>query len=256
MRSEEELREASGYAGRPRDFDDVIRVLDQELHLITPSDPEVSPAQGQTARPGGPRYYQLTHDYLVHSLREWLIPKRRETRQGRRPTAASGTGCALERQAGESPSADHLGMGEHPDLDASQRLDRAAATSDEAHGRVHGPRVAGVAASVFALLTWGTIEAYGNFRASALVESLRTATISDVPAIVGRISSYRRWADSRLRVHCFRAPTTPAVKNSTRGWAYSLSIALSFSFSRRDCSMHPRPNSRYCETPWGTIARS
>ena len=83
MRSEEELREASGYAGRPRDFDDVIRVLDQELHLITPSDPEVSPAQGQTARPGGPRYYQLTHDYLVHSLREWLIPKRRETRQGR-----------------------------------------------------------------------------------------------------------------------------------------------------------------------------
>ena len=57
-----------------------------------------------------------------------------------------------------------------------------------------------MAASVFALLAWGTIEAYGNFRASVLVESLRTATISDVPAIVGRISSYRRWADSRLKV--------------------------------------------------------
>ena len=28
---------------------------------------------------------------------------------------------------------------------------------------------------------------------------LRTANISDVPAIVGRISSYRRWADSRLK---------------------------------------------------------
>ena len=33
----------------------------------------------------------------------------------------------------------------------------------------------------------------------ALVESLRTANISEVPAIVGRISGYRRWADPRLR---------------------------------------------------------
>ena len=40
MRSEAELREASGYAGRPRDFDDLIRILDPELRLITPTDPE------------------------------------------------------------------------------------------------------------------------------------------------------------------------------------------------------------------------
>ena len=35
------------------------------------------------AWPGGERYYQLTHDYLVHSLREWLTRKQRETRRGR-----------------------------------------------------------------------------------------------------------------------------------------------------------------------------
>ena len=29
------------------------------------------------------RYYQLTHDYLVHSLRDWLTRKQRETRRGR-----------------------------------------------------------------------------------------------------------------------------------------------------------------------------
>ena len=39
MRSEAELREASGYAGRPRDFDDLVRILDHELRLITPTDP-------------------------------------------------------------------------------------------------------------------------------------------------------------------------------------------------------------------------
>ena len=42
MRSEAELREASGYAGRPRDFDDLIHILDPELRLITPTDPEGS----------------------------------------------------------------------------------------------------------------------------------------------------------------------------------------------------------------------
>ncbi len=53
MRSEGELRDASGYASQPRDFDDVIGILDSELHLITPTDPEGSNAEAQTPRPGG-----------------------------------------------------------------------------------------------------------------------------------------------------------------------------------------------------------
>ena len=40
MRSRQELLEASGYANRPRDFDDLIHILDPELRLITPTDPE------------------------------------------------------------------------------------------------------------------------------------------------------------------------------------------------------------------------
>jgi eukaryotic-like serine/threonine-protein kinase len=83
MRSEAELREASGYVSRPRDFDDVIGILDSELRLITPTDPEGSAGEVQVTRPGGQRYYQLTHDYLVPSLREWLTRKQRESRRGR-----------------------------------------------------------------------------------------------------------------------------------------------------------------------------
>ncbi len=40
MRSYAELLEASGYANRPRDFDDLIHILDREVRLITPTDPE------------------------------------------------------------------------------------------------------------------------------------------------------------------------------------------------------------------------
>ena len=85
MRSHDELLEASGYGDRPRDFGDLLHILDNEVRLITPTDPE----GGDEARPqpsslsGGKRYYQLTHDYMVPSLREWLTQKQKESRRGR-----------------------------------------------------------------------------------------------------------------------------------------------------------------------------
>src|SRR5262249_29249478 len=105
-----ELLAVSGYANRPKEFDDLLRILDAELRLVTPSEPEevggdwtvsrqstatggASAAHGET---GGPpsslptahyplptAYYQLTHDYLVPVLREWLTRKQQETWQGR-----------------------------------------------------------------------------------------------------------------------------------------------------------------------------
>jgi REP element-mobilizing transposase RayT len=40
MHSQQELQAASGYASYPKDFDDLLRILDSELRLITPTDPE------------------------------------------------------------------------------------------------------------------------------------------------------------------------------------------------------------------------
>src|SRR5208337_3554606 len=85
MRSYAEMLEASGYGSRPKDFDDLIRILDSEIRLITPTDPEGKEADGDSILQTSPgqKYYQLTHDYLVHSLREWLTRKQKETRRGR-----------------------------------------------------------------------------------------------------------------------------------------------------------------------------
>jgi hypothetical protein len=94
-----------------------MHILDSELCLITPTEPEgvesaspvalapgelritpTDPECGESAspvasapgelgaltRPRSPdRYYQLTHDYLVHSLHDWLTRKQRETRRSR-----------------------------------------------------------------------------------------------------------------------------------------------------------------------------
>jgi len=86
MKSYAELLETSGYGNRPKDFDDLIRILDGEIRLITPADPvgkEIEDDLVDQQKPSGQKYFQLTHDYLVHSLRDWLSRKLKETRSGR-----------------------------------------------------------------------------------------------------------------------------------------------------------------------------
>ena len=81
MQSHSELQEVAGYQGRAEDFHDLLRILDGELRLITPTDPEGF--RSDSASDPSFKYYQLTHDYLVPSLREWLTRKQKETRKGR-----------------------------------------------------------------------------------------------------------------------------------------------------------------------------
>src|SRR5262249_15251020 len=59
MRSQQELLEASGYASRPRDFDELLRILDGELRLLTPTEPEGADEARFQVRADA-RYYQLT----------------------------------------------------------------------------------------------------------------------------------------------------------------------------------------------------
>jgi formylglycine-generating enzyme required for sulfatase activity len=88
MRSRTELSAASGCL-RQGDFDELLHLLDNELRLVTPADPEDSPPDParHKDRPSEPsphgQFYQLTHDYLIPPLREWLTRKQRERWRGR-----------------------------------------------------------------------------------------------------------------------------------------------------------------------------
>jgi serine/threonine protein kinase/formylglycine-generating enzyme required for sulfatase activity/tetratricopeptide (TPR) repeat protein len=196
MRSEAELRAASGYDDRPRDFDDLIHILDPELRLITPTDPGGSSDESSSSERAG-RYYQLTHDYLVHSLRDWLTRKQRETRRGRSELRLAERSDLWNAK----PERRHLPsvlewanirlLTQRKDWAESQRrmMRRAA--------RVHAFRGI-VLAVMVALGTWGGIEAYGQLRSAALVESLKTASTADVLPLIKQFSGYRRWANPLL----------------------------------------------------------
>ena len=133
MRSEEELQEAAAYADRPREFADLIHILDNELRLITPTDPEGSGDERPSASPGG-RYYQLTHDYLVHSLRDWLTRKQRETRRGRAELRLAERSSLWNAKPENRHLPSRPGVGEHPAADQEAGLDRAATQDDETGG--------------------------------------------------------------------------------------------------------------------------
>jgi tetratricopeptide (TPR) repeat protein len=77
MQSVDSLKKASGYENKPREFEELMEILDKNLRLITPVD------DSSGSETGTKRSYQLAHDYMVPSLREWLTQKQRETKKGR-----------------------------------------------------------------------------------------------------------------------------------------------------------------------------
>ncbi|HPM80792.1 MAG TPA: bifunctional serine/threonine-protein kinase/formylglycine-generating enzyme family protein [Candidatus Anammoximicrobium sp.] len=86
VRSYPELLDLSGYGNSPRVFKELMRILDSETRLVTPADSGDGGGDGGGDEPAtrpGQRHYQLTHDYLVPSVREWLTKKRKLTRRGR-----------------------------------------------------------------------------------------------------------------------------------------------------------------------------
>jgi serine/threonine protein kinase/formylglycine-generating enzyme required for sulfatase activity len=217
MRAEGELQAAAGIVGRPRDFPDVLHILDNELRLITPTDPEGSGVQKSATLPAG-RYFQLTHDYLVPSLRDWLNRKQRETRRGRAE-------LRLEERASlwsARPENRHLpSFGEwgnirlltaKPDwTDAQRRMMTRA-------GRFHGLRVLGLAAVAAVLLAVGlavrdrVVENNRSTAAHGLVQQLLKADTGQVPENIQALASYRKWADPELRVAAQESPADSRAK--------------------------------------------
>ncbi len=249
MRSYPELLAASGYADRPQDFDDLIGILDGEIRLITPTDPEgkeegadsrsvgilpanssvgilpanssvgILPASeiaGGTPTPPnagkmptlqGHRYYQLTHDYLVPSLREWLTRKQRETRKGRAELRLAER-SALWTTKPENRYLPFLWeflsirlLTERKNWTDPQRKMMGRA------GRVHGIRAGIVAAMLVVVGIAGAsvhhavVEKQNVTHAEGLVDALVKADIPHVRSIVADLDKYRTWADPLLKAN-------------------------------------------------------
>ena len=202
MRSHAELLEASRYQDQPGDFNDLLRILDGKLRLITPTDPEGFHTESASDR--NSKFYQLTHDYLVPSLREWLTRKQKETRKGRAELKLA------ERSAvwNAKPERRHL-----PSVWEWARIkwltEKDSWTEPqrkmmETAGRVHGVRLTMLLGLFAATSLTGlhlrdrVIEANNDERATGFVTALTNAKIDQIPDILDDLRADRQWVDPKL----------------------------------------------------------
>jgi serine/threonine protein kinase/formylglycine-generating enzyme required for sulfatase activity len=190
MRSRQELLDASGYQHRPREFAQLLRILDVELRLITPVDPEEAPALDGD-------HYLLSHDYLVPRLREWLTRKQRETMHGRAEYQLADrtrlwTARPERRQLPGWWEWCRIRL-----LTSRRAWTQAERKMMMKAGRFHGVQAA-LALVAIALLGLAAWEGYDYLRARSLVSRLASAEPADVPRIVETIGAHRRWADGML----------------------------------------------------------
>ena len=192
MRSETDLLTASGYADHRDEFADLIRVLDAEVRLITPTDPAGSNVDGDQpdAHSTIEKYYQLTHDYMVPSLRDWLTAQ----------TAGNASGGAELRLADRTVT-----WSSHPErrnlpsafewlklrLFTSRRLwSPAQRRMMGVAGRYHLLRF--VLVLLFAsLIGLGINEYRAEQNARELQRSLAKARIGEVPGILQEMEPYQ-----------------------------------------------------------------
>ncbi len=200
-RGRHELLAVSGYGDRPAAFDDLIRILDTDLHMITPAgaqDPQDALPDAAIVASPTELEYQLTHDYLVPALTTWLNRQQMTTRRGRAELRLAER-ATLWNSKPERKQLPTLGewmqilryTGSASWSSSERQLMRAA-------NRYHSSRVA---VGVLLLATLGAVfvETSGRIEAAALRHRLLDARIEDVPEIVRGLPRYRRWLDPLLR---------------------------------------------------------
>jgi formylglycine-generating enzyme required for sulfatase activity len=202
MRSQQDLLEASGYGSRRKDLDELLRILDGKLRLITPTDPEGLQVENETPAVVAPdkRYYQLTHDYLVPALRQWLTRKQRETWRGRAELRLA------ERAAlwNARPETRQLpSWWEWWNIQLFTRKGQWTGPEQKMMWpatRRHAFRtIAGAVVLVgLALMGMGLRENQNGRQAERLVTRLRDAEISKLPTIITEIQGYLPWAKPKL----------------------------------------------------------
>ena len=206
MLSENELAKVSKLP--ERGFRDLMKLLGDHLRLVTPTDVDggrLASDHANSSQQTSGRYYQLTHDYLVPSLRTWLSAKQRETAIGRAWLCLEDRSALWEmnRETRQLP-----GWSETLRIAALTRHSEWTPTQSMmmSHAKRLRSTQAIIAGLLFVLLMLGF--SYGRSRmrqstrqrtADALVDQVKTARNAEVMSILHKLDDYSNEADSSLK---------------------------------------------------------
>lgn len=182
-RTRQELLAASGYED-PRAFDELLRLVCDELRLLTPLDPTESGGDGEIAQ-----LYQLTHDYLVPAVRQWSHDAQKQTFRGRAELRLAERTAQWQRlpQSRSLPAwwewVNVLVFTRPRHWRQGQRMMMAAAS------KFHGVRTSAVIVLLL-VVAWGASISIDGTRSQMLLDRLADADVTQVPDIVREIRRY------------------------------------------------------------------
>jgi len=191
MRSHDELALICGYQGQSTSFNELIRILDGELRLITPTDPEGFRTESGSGV--NDKYYQLTHDYLVQALRNWLQQKQLETRRGRAEIRLSQRSAMWNAKPESRQLPSTVEFLQIITLTRRENWSHAEQLMMATARRIYGMRLVLVSAiflslAVGSMLTARTInDSRDRAQVDGLIDQLLVAKNADVPKIAAQL---------------------------------------------------------------------
>lgn len=191
-RTRDQLIEISGYRDDPKSFEGLMKVLEGDLKLISPIDALEKSRSSYEVRNIESRY-QLSHDFLVPSIREWLYSEQRKSVRGR---------CQLlltEQAATWSKQPVHRNLPLWTDWVMFRSLLSNSALSESerrmlrAADKYRGLQtLAGVAIAIAGFLSFRFYQ--NSSAAQALTQQLATTDYASAPPIIDKLAQYGSYA--------------------------------------------------------------
>lgn len=195
-RTRDQLAEISGYANDPKSFQSLLKVLEGDLKLISPIDTLERTRSSAEVRTTESRF-QLSHDFLVPSIREWLYSEQRKTLRGRcqlllTEQAANWSKQPIPRNLPLwSDWVMYRGLLSSSLMSASER--KMLKVTDRHRG------IQTMIGLGIMLLVWVGFQNYGSWKsAQSLTQQLLTTGVATAPSIVDDMMTHRRYAPSAV----------------------------------------------------------
>jgi serine/threonine protein kinase len=199
MQPESVLLDESGYRDQPALFDEMMRILDNELRLVTPTDPAGTTTSEDSISQSseGQHYYQLTHDYLVPAIEQWLTRKERETRCGRAELRLAEYASLWSTKPATKYAPAYFDWISIRFWSSPKRWNSVERKMMKTAARRHVLRTALTVACLVAIVTAVWLYQTSS-SASALVQQLQTARIAQLDSILDRIAQRGSFAVAPL----------------------------------------------------------
>lgn len=187
-RSLEELRAASGYVDRDA-FQSLMTVLESELKLITATDTHDRTRSDFSTGESEPATYQLSHDFLVPSIRDWLSTQQKRTWSGRveQTILQQAEYWSHNRQRRFLPS--FWEWLQSLCLLPRYRLGVVEVEMLRARDRLSGIQIV-LAVTLLLVALWGVQTTVRAFSINSLVSRLQVAETSQIPRLLTEIDEF------------------------------------------------------------------